>query len=346
MVDTKPIKIAIRPILREIESPHLLPKEQTKAASDLLRGVSEAPDSLPFQRVREDRSDLLAILRKNKELLGTKSDRLIAILEREIDDALETASAQRPGLLQAFREANSQYAAGIKDLKSTTIKQLLKKDREDIVAAIFKKGSIDDIQIIKRTISPEGFQALKSRFLLDTLDEATKGETLFPTVEKLTGLRVETGPILSFKHLQNAFEKIGKDKLELIFNQSERQALSNFLQAVRQVGGAQEKGFLPSLVAWSANGFILYSTISGDLAAAGGVTLGLYLSSKLMTSTNGLRLLAKSVLTKPGTSQAASLVSRMVSLAAKESMLEEARRTHKEKRRKHLLRRFGALPGQ
>lgn len=345
-VSTSPIKKASIPLLREIRAESkLIPPEELSRVTKILEQLIKSPKKTSFKSIQDARSDLLRIIRKNKDVIGGKANRIISILENEVDATMESAARESkvPGLLEKVREANKFWAKSLNDLNSKVTRALLAKDKDEVVAAIFRRGSVDDIELVKRLVSRESFQDMKGRYLRDVLDDATKGELapqLFPGVKDLPGLQGQQVQVLEFKSLQRTLEKQGQGRLEAIFDRPEEiKALGEFLEIAGRIGGGRAKGLVNSLIAWSTNGFILYSggaaLLTGslkDLVPVGATIIGINLAARLMTNPEGLKLLTKALVANRGTVEGTKIAARLLVLSQRERKIRSEKPKVKKKR--------------
>ena len=343
-VSTNPIKKAAIPLLKDIRAESkLIPPEELSRVTKILEQLIKSPKKTSFKSIQDARSDLLRIIRKNKDVIGGKANRIISILENEVDAAMEAAAGNSkvPGLLGKVQEANEFWAKSLKDLNSKATKALLTKDKDEVVAAIFRRGSVDDIELVKRLVSRDSFQDMKGRYLRDVLDDATKGELapqLFPGVKDLPGLQGQQVQVLEFKSLQRALERQGQGRLEAIFDRPEEiKALGEFLEVAGRIGGGRAKGLVNSLIAWSTNGFILYTggaaLLTGslkDLVPVGATIIGINLASRLMTNPEGLKLLTKAIVTNRGTTEGIKIAARLLVLSQRERKIRSTKPSFKK----------------
>ena len=345
-VSTNTIKKAAIPLLKEIRAESkLIPPEELSRVTKILEQLIKSPKKTSFKSIQDARSDLLRIIRKNKEVIGGKANRIISILENEVDTAMESAAKESnvPGLLEKVRKANKFWAKSLNDLNSKATRALLAKDKDEVVAAIFRRGSVDDIELVKRLVSRESFQDMKGRYLRDVLDDATKGELapqLFPGVKDLPGLQGQQIQILEFKSLQRALEKQGQGRLAAIFDRPEEiKALGEFIEVAGRVGGGRAKGLVTSLIAWSTNGFIIYSgggaLLKGslaDLVPVGAFVIGLNVTARILANPEGVKLVTRALVANRGTVEGTKIAARLLVLSQREKIIRSEKPELKPKR--------------
>lgn len=323
-VSTQSLKKVAIPLLRRIkEQEKLIPPAELARTRGILERIVNSPKSVNFQTFQDSRSTLVGLTRQISEQIPGKQGGITKLLSKETDSAMMKAAEDSgiPGLVERVRNANSFYRQGVETYNSKVIEGLMEQSPEK-VAKLLRSGTLDDVKLVQSTVPDADFQVLKARLWRDLINDASQGELkrqIIPGVESRTGIQV-----LNFKSLTRSLERLGAERVNIVFNRpGETEAIAEFISTAERVGKKSlAPGLANSLIAWSTNGFIIYTggraALTGDigtLASVGALSLGLNASARLMTNPEGIKLLTQAIKTPPGTRAATQLSIRLFALA-------------------------------
>jgi hypothetical protein len=171
-------------------------------------------EKLTFNNLKQTRTDIGQKLasRFDPFVTGNKAilEKLYAALSKDLDI---TAMQNNPSLAQQIQEANTFYSQGLEKLNSAYGKKIysLRNQSDKIVPALFNSAtSIEDIPRIFEIIGKENIPAVQSSLL----------EQLFKKAQNADGNFTPTG-------LTREMNKLGKEKLQIIFSPEQYQALND-----------------------------------------------------------------------------------------------------------------------
>ena len=216
-VDTSKIRRASSELLDELSTANIEPtlvKQIEKAGRTSVGPVGLQQTGLRFSEAQDLRSALLSITRKGKGQVSDKAKGAAKHLTGIIDGEMRSV-AEATGALKQFEKANKFWKDGMDTFNNTLIDNLVRKDPDAAVQALFTAGREKPVTIrrIKR--------ALKSRDLIREFENSTLKTLIFKSTN-------EVGDVVPGKLLNQLKQFGGQDgkALQTMFPHGEDKALA------------------------------------------------------------------------------------------------------------------------
>ena len=287
----------------------------------LIRRLQEAgetslgPDALQrtglrFSEAQRLRSDLLAITRKSENVISDKATGRIKLITKILEREMEaTAKSAGGDVLKQWRRANSFWKEGRDTFDAKIIKDLIKKDPDAAVSALFTAAKDKPVMIrrIKR--------ALKDKTLIRDLENSTLKTILFRSTNEL-------GDIVPTKLLNQlkAFGGVDGQALKAMFPRGEDKVLAKLarIKGVVLKGQPDATGRFAVQIGQVTAGVAL---VSGQFKrAALAILIVPDMIARAFRNPRIVRFITEGAKARPGTKAAVTFTTRLSALLAKEGI--------------------------
>lgn len=236
-VSTGPMKVFAKQFRSELtKSAAVLGKAEYAATTRMLDSIIKGPDKVDFKTMHDIRSDLAKKGRKISLEIPDKAGGFIKKMTSIASESMETAAAGNPDLLKGVKAADSYYR-GVVDTFDRSIVKKFSKTAPEKLHLLINDASLDDIAHIRKTVTPKTFQAMKARYLADTIQRAV--EDVPPSGE--VGVEGPTRQ-LSPKKLDQGLRRLSEEKRKAIYTDAEWAGVEKVMDAADRIGGGP-KGF-------------------------------------------------------------------------------------------------------
>jgi len=286
---TLPIRQEAAKLLRRLNEVRTIPSQELSQIRAQLESLVRLPPRTTFYDFQTGRSILLEVTRRFDDPVSGRRAGISRQLAGKMDEAMETAlrDAGREDLLGELRDANELTKYLHETFNETVMHKILDSAPEKAHLFLTAQNTpLADLRRIRGTIPRETWQAMKVQIVNDMLNQATRGEMLggmlryVPDAAALAG-EIGTGGVTGGMAgamagraaaaaagarlrggaggLMARLEKIGQERLNIIFDQPSEQAnLLAIAQTADRVGVRPE-----SWIAAALNAHIYYKAATG-----------------------------------------------------------------------------------
>lgn len=296
-VDTTPVKNIAKKILEQQQ--RIGGVGLTEQGGEVLNKVAGGDKVLSFADAHALRSSLLARGRLLEQ--GDPAAKNISDFVKELNMQMEKGAAVNPDLFNKYRNVSDFYKGSMKRLNDEYITKLVKKNPEDIGAALYASGNVTEINKAKIALRRAAAldKSIDYKKSVETLKEGFV-ESLLTSRSKLTK-EGETQGIALLKDFEDAKMK---HTINAVLTPEVADKLKVFAQASRMAQSRPE-GVAPILSSMVQAGAVMGA---GGYVLGGGDASALGLAAPVLI---GPRVMAK-LLIKPGMADKLILAAKAV----------------------------------
>ena len=299
VVDTRPLKAMVAPLLEDLErAATIIPPQELQRGMNVLKQIIEGPEFTAFATMHDAKSMLAGLARSvQNEPAASKLAGLLKKTEEGVYKAMMDAADNSgiPGIAAKVQSLDAAYKEFKFAFNKTVVAKLLGVKGGKVTApaervhAFLSKASVDDIKTVKDLLPPDIYQASKAMIARDLLNEAIRGEVSggwagqsmmsYPG-QAMTELRTLKGDLLL-----SAMEKLNKGgQLHALFTPQEIQGLTDVANMAKRIAG-KGSGLTPGLIAGTMN----LKIVGPVMSLMFGLPVGIGASAVLYT---GLRVMS------------------------------------------------------
>jgi len=329
--ETAPLKrFAVKELRRLRKVQKVIDPKIFEQAQSNLEAIVKSPKRVTFQTMQDVRSELLSITRRIDSAVGSKSQGIAKKFASLADESMKTAADTHPELRPALDKANKFWAETARKVEESfdVVTDAAKARPEDIGRQL-SALPLQTIRDIRGALRPETWSRLKAAWLQEGLLQAIQGESLRAELGAFGASPAIRGEIQTLKpgKLRNWLEGQGKrtggvaqSRLREILAPEELAQIEGLLDDALRAQPSKGGIFLPifntGLLAAAATAV---ARLDPTLATqVGGISATLYLTSKLMTSVEGLRAYRKFLQSSGNAQRQAFWAQRLNNIAQQE----------------------------
>lgn len=307
-IPTKRLKEFVKPM--KIKFKDLSSIEAKNAGDDLVDAVSNLPNTLSFDAMKElrtrflSRVDEFSVMNKKAPAIG-KAKRMINLINESITGVLKE---QAPDALEDWKTANAFYKHGQEQFNNTFIRRLLKFaddtgiGAEAIGPAVFKPGRMSSVRKVKAALPAKEWKKMQGFFMWHLLQKSADQEGATAGTKLVNNL---TGKPGSF----------GMPMLKEILNAEQIKELKTFANALKLAQAKQGAGAGRIFIQLAQFGAAISLATGRFEAASAAIIFGPPVVAKMLLDPRATRLLTEGISISPRSPQAAGLMMRLIGAA-------------------------------